>query len=256
MSAASAHPRPALWPLLVAAGVGLWTLRERWAPTPAAPNAVDAPALATGATPALECPPDQLPDDGVCIPVPPPAERVAETQTRIELLPGRSADYPRYLTPIAAYPAAAPAEGLGVFVAAPRGVPVTAISLEAQTGPTRRWVGATTPARLVTLHRVDRGGSLRTYVLAYDGLAFDTPPGIADVDVGTPLGRVAAAASVPPGAASARTAPRTGLTGLTLTVHQLRRGVNPDELDPNRLLLDDSSLDCDARNVLPIKPAL
>jgi hypothetical protein len=36
----------------------------------------------------------------------------------------------------------------------------------------------------------------------------------------------------------------------------MRRGVNPEELDPERLLLDDSSLDCDARNVLLLKPAL
>jgi hypothetical protein len=127
-----------------------------------------------------------------------------------------------------------------LFVAAPRGAPVTAVSLEAQTGPSRRWVTASTPPRLLTLHRVDRGGSLRTYVLVYDGVTFDTTPGIADVDVGTPLGRVA---------------PSSGTSGLGLRVHQLRRGINPEDVAPERLLLDPSSLACDARNVLPFKPA-
>src|SRR5690606_11730969 len=152
----------------------------------------------------------------------------------IELLPGRASDYDRYVTPIANYPAAPAPEGLGLFVATPRGVPVTAISLEAQAGATRRWVTATTPPRLLTLHRVERSGALRTYVLAYAGVAFDTAPGIAEVAVGTPLGRVAA---------------HPGITGLELRVRQLRRGVEPEDQRPDHLLLDATSLACDPRNV-------
>jgi hypothetical protein len=225
--------------------VGGW-LTWRWlAPLPGS-GPVSPGALAPGVAPTAptsDCPADQLPDDGVCIPVPPAAERVAEVESRLELLPGRSPDYSRYITPIAAYPAGAPSEGLGLFVAAPRGVPVTAVSLEAQTGPTRRWVTPatpTSPARLLTVHRVDRGGSLRTYVLVYDGIAFDTAPGSADVDVGTPLGRVANG---------------RGATGLALRGYQLRRGVTPEDATPERLLSDPSSLVCDVRNVLPLKPA-
>jgi hypothetical protein len=190
--------------------------------------------------PALECPADQLPDDGVCIPVPPLEETPTSGPAPIELLPGRVADYERYLTPIAARSAAPAAQGLGLFVAAPRGVPVTAIELEAQTGPTRRWVTATTPPRLLTVHRVERSGATRTYVLEYDGLAFDAAPGASDVDVGTPLGRVAAS---------------SGVTGLGLSVRQVRRGVDVASTAPERLLLDSSSLACDPRNVLPSKPA-
>jgi hypothetical protein len=237
-------PGPSLWPLLVVVAVSGWAAWRWLTPTSgpgggaAAPLAGEAPVAS-----ALECPGDQLPDDGVCIPVPPAAERAAETESRLELLPGRSTDYGRYITPIAAYPAVAPSGGLGLFVAAPRGVPVTAISLEAQTSPTRRWVTAptaTSPARLLTVHRVDRGGSLRTYLLVYDGVAFDTAPGSAEVEVGTPLGRVAAG---------------PGTTGLALRVHQLRRGVTPEDTAPDQLLSDPSSLVCDARNVLPLKPA-
>ena len=234
--------RPSLWPLLLVAAAGGWAGWRWLGPGTGArvsPAAPDAPLAAPGP----ECPADQLPDDGVCIPVPPAAERVAEVETRLELLPGRSPDYTRYVTPIAAYPATAPRDGLGLFVAAPRGIPVTTVSLEAQSGPTRRWVTPATaesPARLLTVHQVDRAGSLRTYVLVYDGVAFDPVAGISDVEVGTPLGRVAAG---------------SGLTGLGLRVQQLRRGVRPEELSPERLLLEASSLACDARNVLPLKPA-
>jgi hypothetical protein len=140
--------------------------------------------------------------------------------------------------PPRAEPPAAP-DSLGLFVAAPRGVPVTLVSLEAQSGPARRWVTSTRPPRLLTLHRVERSGSTRTYVLGYEGIAFDATPGIAELAVGTPLGRVAAA---------------SGVTGLKLEVRQLRRGVEPENVAPERLLLDASSLACDPRNVLPQEP--
>jgi hypothetical protein len=269
--------QPSLWPLFIVVGgaIGLGvadrvrhprsgTPQEAMAAgtaAPAAATAVSAPSgavpsstapgdvLAAGAPPAsVVCPPHQLPDDGVCVPVPPP-EDTGTAQPPLELLPGRPADYARYVTPVAARRAAAAPEGLGLFVAAPRGAPVTAINLEAQTGPTRRWVTTGPTARLLTLHRVERSGSTRVYVLGYDGLAFDMSPGagspgISDVAVGTPLGRVSPAASAQ-GAA----------TGLTLTVRQLRRGVEPENVSPDRLLLDSSSIACDARNVLPLQPA-
>jgi hypothetical protein len=235
--AISASRRFAAWPLAIIAGavaVGAFAwLRS----TPDEPSPAGVPGGA--ATPALECPEDQLPDDGVCIPVPPPEELAAATPAPIELLPGRAADYARYVTPIAAYPAAPARHGLGLFVAAPRGVPVTAIELEAQTGPTRRRVTTSSPPRLLTVHRVERAGAPRTYVLSYEGLAFDAAPGASDVAVGTPLGRVAAA---------------PGITGLGLTVRQLRRGVDPERVPPERLLSDSTSLACDPRNVLPAKP--
>lgn len=233
--------------LVVAAAAGLaaveWFRAPGPAPTPGAPAATAPVAghpTAAGLAPPFDCPPHHLPDDQVCIPVPPPDEPQAAVSATIDLLPGRSPDYGRYVTPIAHYPAAAASDALGLFIAAPRGVPVTALSLEAQSGPTRRWVTATTPPRLLTLHRVERSATLRTYVLAYEGVAFDTPPGLTEVAVGTPLGRVAA---------------RPGNTGLALRVRQVRRGVEPENLAPERLLLDASSLACDPRNVLPLEPS-
>jgi len=250
----STEPRaaPALWPLGIAAAavaVGLF----HWLGPPDAERASDASmagasapgvgapdTVAASSVPAtaLNCPPRQLPDDAVCIPLPPPEDETV-TSTPIELLPGRAPEYTRYVTPVANYPAKAEREGLGLFVAAPRGVPVTVVSLESQAGPTRRWVTATTPPRLLTLHRVERSGSTRTYVLAYDGVGFDPTPGMREIAVGTPLGRVARA---------------PGITGLTLRVRQLRRGIEPENVPPERLLLDTSSLACDPRNVLPLEP--
>lgn len=234
---------PSLWPLLIVVGAAAVGVFEWLRPPAAARGAAAAGERPPDAVarPALACPDDQLPDDGVCIPVPPPAEATAEGPTAMELLPGRSASYTRYVTPIAAYPAGPPPQGLGLFVAAPRGVPVTAISLEAQVGPTRRWVTPTSPPRLLTLHRVDRAGAPRTYVLAYDGVTFDGAPGSTEIDVGTPLGRVA---------------PASGITGLGLTARQVRRGVDAESVRPERLLLDSSSLACDPRNVLPLKPGV
>jgi len=232
---------PARWALLVVlgalvvGGVRWWAGRPVELRIPAEDGAAPGPAATQP-----ECPSEQLSDDGVCVPVPPPEDHPAAPESAIGLLPGRSADPVRYVTPIAAYPAALATEGLGLFIAAPAGVPVTAIALEGQSGPTRRWVTASSPPRLLTLHTVERGGALRVYVLAYEGLSFDAPPGRTELEVGTPLGRVAK---------------RPGASGLGLTVFQLRRGVDADSLAPERLPTPSASLACDARNVLPAKPA-
>lgn len=224
---------PPLWPLWIvaaalAAGLADW-LEARDDSGPAAPGAP--------AQPSPECPPAHLPDDGACVPLPLEPERRDEPAA-LELLPGRPREHARYLTPLARHAAGPASEGLGVFVAAPPGTPVMTLELEAQAGPTRRQVTASTPPRLFTLHDVVRGGSRRTYLLAYDGIDFDVPPGASELDVGTPLGRVAA---------------RGSGSGLAIEVRQLRRGASPAE-PLEQLLSDSSSLACDARNVLPLRP--
>jgi hypothetical protein len=221
------------------AALALWWSRhaaENDPPAAAPPDRVTASSAAGARS---GCPPDHLPDDDVCLPLPAPEPSETETQTRIDLLPGRPPEYARYLTPIAAHPASAPRQGLGVFIAAPRGTPITALMLEGQAAPTRVAVTATTPPRLLTLHRTERAGSVRTYVLIYDGIAFDTPPGTQEVSVGTPLGRVSAG---------------DGATGLGLGVRQFRRDLDPGAVPPERLLLDATTIVCDPRNVLPLAP--
>jgi hypothetical protein len=216
--------------------LGVWWSRHGG--DPSRPTTPSEPTFAARSAPRT-CPPGQLPDDEVCLPLPAePSE--AEAESRIELLPGRPAEYARYLTPIAAHPATPPRQGLGVFIPAPRGTAITALTLDAQTGPTRVSVTATTPPRLLTLHRTERGGSLRTYVLTYDGIAFDTPTGTQEVNVGTPLGRVSAS---------------DGAAGLSLGVRQLRRDLDPSSVPSEQWLQDATSIACDARNVLPLAPA-
>jgi len=229
-----------LWPLLAALAAGALGVAEWWAgrdeAAPSAPATPPVSALAPNPT----CPPEHLLDDGVCVPLPAPDIREPESASRLELLPGRPPDHGRYLTPIAGQPATTSKSGLGIFVAAPRGTPVMVIALEAQSGPARRLPLAGSPPRLLTLHRIERAGATRSYVLVYDGISIEPSSEPSELPVGTPLGRVAAGPSP---------------TGLGIEVRQLRRGVDLGSLDGETALLDSSSLSCDARNVLPLKPA-
>jgi hypothetical protein len=127
-----------------------------------------------------------------------------------------------------------------VFVPAARGTPVTVIALEAQVGPARRLPLPGSPPRLLTLHRVERAGTTRASVLIYDGIGIEPASAPSELATGTPLGRVAAGPSP---------------TGLGIEVRQLRRGVDLGSLDGETALRDSSSLACDARNGLPLKPA-
>ena len=230
-----------LWPLLAALAAGALGVGEWWAGRDAARSQPPVPAArGVGALAAAPCPAEHLLDDGVCVPLPAPEEREPETSSRLELLPGRPPEYSRYLTPIAGQPPIASKSGLGVFIAAARGTPVMALALEAQVGPARRLIVGGSPPRLLTLHRVERAGAARTYVLAYDGLVVEPSSEPSEIPVGTPLGRIAAGPAP---------------TGLGIEVRQLRRGVDPATLDAARVLLDDISLSCDARNVLPLQPA-
>ena len=235
------RPTRPLWPLLAALAAGALGVAEWWwagraDEAPRAPAPVPAPPRAL--TPS--CPPEHLLDDGVCVPLPPPDSRETESAARLELLPGRPPEHTRYLTPIAGYPATASKSGLGVFVPAPRGTPVMAIELEAQVGAARRLPLTGAPPRLLTLHRVERAGATRAYVLVYDGISIEPSAEPSELPVGTPLGRVAAGPQP---------------TGVGIEVRQLRRGVDLGSLDGASALLESSSLSCDARNVLPLKPA-
>lgn len=212
--------------------------------TPGAPGTSSEAAVTEVPSPAAaSCPAGTLPDQGVCIPVPPAEAVLAVSTTQLGLMPGRAEDYGSYLTPISAYPATPADDGLGVLIPAPPRTLVTLISLEHQLGSARRIILPGPEPRLFTLHRVSRHAVTRTYLLGYEGLTFDPNAPEADLPVGTPLGRVSSS-------------PSRGRTALRLTVRQLRRGANPERLPPQRLLSDAVSLACDPRNVLPAKPAL
>lgn len=226
-----------LGPLLVALETLPFPRSEPAAREPEAP-----PVVSRTPTPPT-CPAGTLPDQGVCIPVPPAEALVATSTSHLDLMPGRFADYGRYLTPLTAYPPVAADGGPGVSIPAPARTVVTLIALERQVGSARRLSVPGPEPRLLTLHRVERHGVTRTYILSYEGLSFDTSAADAELPVGTPLGRLS------PGAGQARSA-------LHLTVRQVRRGIQAEQLPPQRLLSDAVSLSCDPRNVLPMKPTL
>lgn len=200
--------------------------------------------VATVASPpaASTCPAGTLPDQGVCIPVPPAEAVIPASTSHLGLMPGRVEDYGSYLTPVSAYPATAAEDGQGVLIRAPARTVVTLISLEHQVGSARRIILRGSEPRLLTLHRVSRHAVTRAYVLGYEGLTFDADASDADLPVGTPLGRLSPS-------------PGHGRATLRLSVRQLRRGADVERLPAHRLLSDAVSLACDPRNVLPVKPA-
>jgi hypothetical protein len=160
---------------------------------------------------------------------------------QLELLPGRVEDYARYLTPLPAHVATSARVRPGIFIAAPVGTPVSVINLESQVAATRRITLRAPHSRLLTLHRTTRNGATRTYLLSYDGLAFDADAPDGELAVGARLGEIQQ---------------RPGVAGLELAVRQLRQGINPDQVAVERLLRDSHSLACDPRNVLTPTPKL
>jgi hypothetical protein len=203
---------------------------------PAAPAATPTPT-ANSLSP---CPSGTLSDHGVCIPVPALPGSSDGDGARLQLMPGRPEDYARYETPLRSAPNGV-AVGGSVFFAAPVGSAVVVVALESQAGPARKLRAAPAPAApLLTLHRVTRNGATRSYLLSYEGLAADAAEGPLDLAAGASLGRIVSAAGLTP--------------GLRLGVRELRRGVDPDQVPVERLLGDSHSVECDPRNVLPLRP--
>lgn len=236
--------RPALWPLWIVVGVGAAIAAEElmFARQSAEQNREARPARASdpvGDLGKAPCPSGTLPDQGVCIPVPAPEAAESDAlEVGLELLPGRPSDYARYLTPISGHAAAANPDG-GSLVRARAGAEVRALRLESQLGPTR-WASlqSADPA-LLTLHRVQRGSSQRTYVLVYRGVDFLAPSTWTDIPDGGVIAHVGAASEP---------------AGLRLRVRQLRRGAEGEPPLGDRLLRDSTSLECDPRNILPLTP--
>jgi hypothetical protein len=199
---------------------------------------LDGPSPAAADT--APCPTDTLPDHGVCIPVPKPEAAAREdAEAALALLPGRPDDYRRYVSPIEGHvPAASP--DAGAIVSAAIGTEVLSIRLESQSGATRWALLPGSVPLLLTLHRVQRGSSSRSYVLIHRGLEVNAPAAWTDVPDGAVLGRVDTSLTPP---------------GLRLRVRQLRRGTQVEESPTDRTLRDSHSLECDPRNVLPFAPS-
>ena len=126
-----------------------------------------------------------------------------------------------------------------------KGTPIKMIALDHQVGDARViHVGRLFGNSVVTLHTLREGGRTREYVLIFghlDGYAPGLKPGDA-IPEGGLVGYVGDSDS-----------PK--LVHLHLEARRVRDGVDGSKLLPGRILLPESTIVCDPRNVLPLKGA-
>ena len=206
------------------------------------------PRPMTSATPAPVslCPPGSLPDDGVCIPVPPPdrgATRVRPAES-IPRRPDRDPEYDRYVLPvehatsIAELGERASADGgalpSGIAIQTEPGTRITVPTLEGQEGPAQVvYAGPFWGTTVVTAHTVRAGGATERYLVA--------------------LGKLGSARALSSGELASPGA-QLGTAGsslLVLATRLVRPGIELRELSAGGLLSDAVSVPVDPRNVLP-----
>jgi hypothetical protein len=191
------------------------------------------------------CPPGSLPDDGVCIPVPPPERATlhASSSERIPRRPDRPPEYARYELPVdhaasiadlgesAAPDGGVKPSGIGIQVAPGRAV--SAVTLDGQDGPARIvYEGTLWGPTVVTLHTVHAGGVTQQYLVALAGLATLLPRALDEtVSAGAQLGT-------------------SGASQLILETRLLRPGVDVRPLSAASMLAEGASVATDPRNVL------
>ncbi|HEX4335867.1 MAG TPA: hypothetical protein VH062_08140 [Polyangiaceae bacterium] len=194
------------------------------------------------------CPPGSLPDDGVCIPVPPP-ERAALNVTgadRIPRRPERPPEYGRYALPVEGVlsvaelgESALPDGGTrpsGVALGVAANTPVSAVELEGQDGPSRLvYAGPLWGPTVVTLHTVRARNGAEQYLVALAQLGSLRPHAVGDtLSGGATLGT-------------------SGTAPVVLETRLVRSGVDVRTLAASALLATGASSAVDARNVLSVK---
>lgn len=200
----------------------------------------------------VPCPPGQLPDGGICVPVPDPTELLHPAgSTAVEALPLR-ADRPpelaRYLLPTEALPDAGATHlesssefGPALRLPAREGTPVRTLRLEGQAGATEVAFATSGPSALVvTVHRVERERGVLTYLLLHGELGSIEPAHL-DATPGQPV-------PLDDGALLGQAGPQ----GVLLGLRQLRRDVKLSEAVPD--LAPDAVFPVDPRNLLPLAP--
>ena len=232
----------------IAAAVAAATALVRQEPRVSVAEAPHGSGSGSSLAPSL-CPPGSLPDNGVCIPVPPP-ERAASHATsseRIPRRPDRPPEYARYALPVervASIAELGDGEGAdggvhpsGIVLRSDPGAPVAAIGLDGQEGPAQiAYEGRIWGPTVVTLHTVREHGVTDRYAVALGGLGNLRP--LAEGEV------------VSPGAELGK----TGASELIVETRLLRPGIDVRPLSAAALLSDASSVPTDPRNVLVLKP--
>lgn len=242
--------------LIVAALGGLVRIAGGLVARAPRPTSATATAATTGAASA-PCPPHTLPDQGACVPVPPPPPALGAPLARdldagpdnhIPLLPGRPEDPTRYRWPLplaARGPIPSPRERpssptVAVELAGNPGQEVHLLHLEHQVGDAEiLWVGELLGPTVVTLHALRGTEGLRSLLLFHGGL-------------GAPTMGLARGANLRPGAPLGSLAP-TG-SALFFEIREARRGVDVKALAAAELRQFARTIPVDPRNVLPLAP--
>lgn len=208
------------------------------------------------------CPPRTLPEGSACVPLPGPTAlpdepgavpRSAGAQEHIPRRPDRPADTAAYRYPLGApdrtpillggfeiAPDGDPRPGT-VDLAAARGEPVTATTLEGQEGdPEVAFVGELFGITVGTVHTVREGDRIQRYLVLHGHLERPGPGVVAGsrLRAGDTLGFAGDTGS-------------PGLLHLRLDVRKVREGARLEQLAPRRFLDSAISIACDPRNVLP-----
>lgn len=199
----------------------------------------------------VPCPPGQLADDGVCIPVTVPAELLRPdlraNPTPLQPLQGdRPPDYSAYVLPVRSDE---PLEVVdadrgdlphAVRVRAPRGAPIHALHLDGQEGPTEVVFAAHgPPAMVITAHVVQRERGKLLYLLILADLA-DVPDALLEVMPTAPI-------QVDEGSLLGKAGP----SGFLLALRQVHRDAKLSEAVPD--LTPDTAFASDPRNLLPLR---
>lgn len=209
------------------------------------PSPVPAPSTAAR-RPDTPCPPDTLPDDRVCVPVPPASAELAASipysvRDYIPRRPDRPADLSHYQLPLSnragSLSARIQANKVGALALAGRRRESIALpDLDGQRGPARVLDVSVNDgrARAVTRHLIELGGRAREILLVWDGLepaSTELRRG-AELDAGRSLGFA---------------------RSLELLARQVREGIDGKALDLETALDDDKTIATDPRNVLRLR---
>ncbi|HVU04883.1 MAG TPA: hypothetical protein VHE30_24200 [Polyangiaceae bacterium] len=226
--------------VVAAALAGIATFARTPPPSGRPRNAGPRAAASSPRAPAAPCPPDFLPDDGVCIPAPAPPRR-DERSFAIPKLPERATPWSAYSLPLPPDtwkledgPPDSGAVRSGVGLRVTRTTRATAPALEGQVGPARVLLvgdGGT----LITLHHVTVEGRDRSYLVVLSPIAASGVAPRSELAPGAPL------AELPVGSV------------LRLEVRRVLATSDPSELSPDDLLSDATSTSEDPRNVFPAR---
>jgi hypothetical protein len=229
------------------------TVEEKRGKAPEAPQA--ATGVARPLEPLVPCPPGQLPDGRVCIPVPKAPLDTTQaagprSQPKVARLPERPRDMLRYDfgVPLLSGGASeatlpgqtpAPAQAQGFQLRASESTAVHSAALESQQGPTVVRLVDPSGGRIVTSHSVASPSGTQRYAVYYANLKTLGVSAGQKLTQRTPLGTSPSGSSEDP--------------HIDLDLRRLRQGANDDGWRFGDFLDDSKTVRVDPRNLFPLR---